>query len=99
MHARMCALDWFPNRENVRQYVDLLVDVIVAELPDILSDEYEPDGQYSANFMSVHEQMVADLKRDGRREPNYALDWWRSVENSSVVDLCKRRLSLAPLFP
>ncbi len=38
--------------------------------------------------------MVADLER----EENYALDWWRSVENSSVVDLCKRRLSLAPLL-
>ncbi len=34
----------------------------------------------------------------GEGEPNYALDWWRSVENSSVVELCKRRLSLAPLF-
>ncbi len=44
------------------------------------------------------ENMVAELKCDGRREPNYALDWWRSVENSSVVDLRKRRLSLAPLF-
>ncbi len=42
--------------------------------------------------------MVAELKSDGRPEPNYALDWWRSVENSSVVDLCKRRLSLAPLL-
>ncbi len=26
------------------------------------------------------------------------LDWWRSVKNSSVADLRKRRLSLAPLF-
>ncbi len=48
--------------------------------------------------MSVHKNMLAELKRDGRREPNYALDWWRSVENSSVVDLRKSRLSLAPLF-
>ncbi len=48
--------------------------------------------------MSVHRNMVAELKRDGRREPNYALDWWRSVENNSVVDLRKRQLSLAPLF-
>ncbi len=82
----------------MRQYGDLLIDVIVGELPDILSNEYDPDGQYRANFMSVHKNMVAELKRDGRREPNYALDWWRSVENSSVVDLRKRRLSLAPLF-
>ncbi len=70
----------------------------MGELPDILSNEYDPDGQYRANFMSVLKNMVAELKRDGRREPNYALDWWRSVENSSVVDLRERRLSLAPLF-
>ncbi len=82
----------------MRQYGDLLIDVIVGELPDILSNEYDPDRQYRANFMSVHKNMVAELKRDGRREPNYALDWWRSVENGSVVDLRKRRLSLAPLF-
>ncbi len=54
--ANECALDWFPDHENVCQYVDLLVGVIVAELPDILRDEYEPDGQYSAKFMSVHKK-------------------------------------------
>ncbi len=96
-NANECALDWFPNRGNVRQYVDLLVDVTVVELPDLVSDEYEPGGQYSASFMSLHKNKVADLKHDGRREPNCALDWWRSVENSSVVDSRKRRLSLSPL--
>ncbi len=49
-------LDWFPDHENVRQNVDLLVDVIAAELPDVLSNEYEPGGQYSANFMPVHKK-------------------------------------------
>ncbi len=34
------ALDWFPNHKDSPQYVDLLVDVIVGELPDILSNEY-----------------------------------------------------------
>ncbi len=53
-----CALDWSLNHENVSQYVDLLVDVIVAELPDILSNEYEPDRQYSAKFVSVHKKNV-----------------------------------------
>ncbi len=37
-----CALDWFPNNKDVRQYGDLLIDVIVGELPDILSNEYDP---------------------------------------------------------
>ncbi len=46
--ANECALDWFPNNKDVRQYGDLLIDVIVGELPDILSNEYDPDGQYRA---------------------------------------------------
>ncbi len=83
----------------MRQYGDLLIDVIVGESSDILSNEYDPDGQYRANFMSVHKNMVAELKRDGRREPNYALDWWRSVENSSVVDLRKKTAVARSVFP
>ena len=51
-----------------------------------------------ANFLSVHKATVAELDRDRRREPNYAFEWWWSVENGSVVDLRKRRLSLASLF-
>ncbi len=43
--ANECALDWFLDYENVRQYVDLLFDVIVAELFDILRGEYEHVGQ------------------------------------------------------
>ncbi len=35
--------------KDVRQYGDLLIDVIVGELPDILSNEYDLDGQYRAN--------------------------------------------------
>ncbi len=49
--ANECSLNWFTDHENLRQYVELLVDVIGAELPDILSDEFEINGQYSANFM------------------------------------------------
>ncbi len=48
---------------------DLLLDVIVTALPDILSVEYEPDGKYSANFMSVHKKwwqpssVIGDVSR------------------------------------
>ncbi len=35
-----------------------------AQIADILSDEYDPDGQYRANFMSVQKNMVAELKRE-----------------------------------
>ncbi len=57
--ANECALDWCPDHENVREYGDLFVDVIAAELPHILMDEYEPDRQYSANFMSVRKTNCA----------------------------------------
>ncbi len=67
--------DWFQNNKEVHQYGDLLIDVIVRELPDIRGKECDPDGQYRANLMTVDKTMVAELKRDGRREPNYAVDW------------------------
>ncbi len=60
--ANECALDWFPNNKDVLQYSDLLIDLIVGELPDILSNEYEPDRQYRANFMSVHKSKEQEEK-------------------------------------
>ncbi len=89
----------FRINDDVRQYGDLLIGAIVGELPDILSNEYDPDGRYRANFMSGQKNMVAELKRDGRREPNYALDWWRSVDNSSVIDLRKKTAVARPAIP
>eukprot|EP00171_Calliarthron_tuberculosum_P005743 IDg5743t1 len=35
-----CTLDWLPISQNKDEYVDLLCAVVVAELPDILNDEY-----------------------------------------------------------
>ncbi len=63
-----------------------------------LGDEFEDDGHYKANFKSVHRQTVFHLDQVGRREPNAALDWWRAIENSAVIDLRKQKLYLAPLF-
>eukprot|EP00171_Calliarthron_tuberculosum_P005744 IDg5744t1 len=41
-----CTLDWLPIGQNKDEYVNLLCDVVVAELPDILNDEYDEDVQY-----------------------------------------------------
>ncbi len=52
METTSTGAHWFPNNDDVRQYGDLLIGAIVGELPDILSNEYDPDGRYRANFMS-----------------------------------------------
>lgn len=93
-----CTLDWFQEDENKGVYANMLGDVVVAELPDILNDEFDEDAQYKANFMSVHKQMVAHVSIVGCQEPNAALNWWRTIENSRDSDLRKRKMYLAPLF-
>ncbi len=42
--------------------------------------------------------MAAHVDKVGRQEPNTVLDWWRSIENSSIVCLRKRKLYLALLL-
>eukprot|EP00171_Calliarthron_tuberculosum_P003336 IDg3336t1 len=96
--ANECAMDWYPRHRNVDEYVGVLVQVIVGELRDILADEYDQDEKYDSYFMSIRKPMLAELEQFGRREPKYALDWWKNIENSTVVNLRKRRLSLAPIF-
>ncbi len=59
---------------------------------------FEDDGHYKFNFKSVQRQIVFHLDQVGRREPNPVLDWRRTIENSTVMDLRKEKLYLAPLF-
>lgn len=41
--------------------------------------------------------MVHELEHEGRKEPNFTLDWWCDIERSSVVTIRKRKLSHAPI--
>ncbi len=48
--------------------------------------------------MTLHKAMLSELGKHGGREPNTALNWWRSIENSTARDLSKRKLYFVILF-
>lgn len=93
-----CGLDWLPSTENKIRYRSLLVMVAVRELRDILGSEYDPEGDFINNFLSLHKIMVNDLEQVGVCDPEFALSWWKAIEESLVLDICEKILALVPLF-
>ena len=91
-------MEWIRNESEKENYAQLLVEIMVAELLDILGNDFETNGNYKNDFMTVHRCMLEHLDVNGRQNPNAALEWCKAVENLSVIELRRKKLYLAPIF-
>lgn len=82
-----CILDWITDIEYKKEYVHLLCEVVISELPSILGDGYDEYSQYK----SVHKNMTAYVENVGRQGQNAAIDWKRAIENSCISELFKNQ--------
>ena len=98
MDVNECTLDWITSNEQRDEYLQLLAKVIVSELPELLGCSFSDIVQTESMFILVHEQMVSNVRKNGRLHPNEALEWWKWADTSSTSDLRQRKLYLAPLF-
>lgn len=51
-----CSLDWFPKQNYILEYESLLITEIGRELPKLLGDEFEEEGQAIWDQLSVCEK-------------------------------------------
>ena len=82
-----CGLECLRNETTRENYAQLLVEIMVAELSDILRNDLETNGDYKNDFMTVYRRMLEHLDMNSRKNPNAALEWWKAVENPSVIEL------------
>lgn len=93
-----CGFDWMTDGLGKTSYVKLLIDMIVQQLPGIMGDAFDEVVDYKSNLLSLHRTMKEHLDILGRKEPAEAAEWWRAIEKSSVADVLKQRLHVAPMF-
>lgn len=94
-----CQLDWFPGSESEKlAYYEILYNSIAKEIPDLLTDEYDSSTDYVSIIRSTHSHMCSQLNSVGIHCPVESLKWWANIENSSVIELRRRRLYTAPLL-
>lgn len=51
-----------------------------------------------ADLRIVHKQMKVELELEELKDAEFSLVWWKHIETSNVVDLCRWKLFMAPLF-
>ena len=92
-----CGFDWIIDKNKREEYISLLCNNAVKELPDLLRDQYNPNTDYSELLKTIHSRLRQCLAERGRYDPNSALEWWESIEHGSVTHLREDYLLFAPL--
>ena len=98
LHMNESTLDWLTADTNMTKFIEILFDALSIELKDILLDDCEDEGNYTADFLSVHCPIADELEQEGRKEHNFMLDWWRDIKRTSILAIRKRKLSRTPIF-
>ena len=67
-------------------------------MPLTLGDLFDPSMHTQSNLMALNSKMQEILDREGRKDPEEALGWWKRLDAISSSELRVQKLYQAPLF-